>query len=129
MGRIRGWKPHVPFKEGGIYPVCSWKNSVRLAFGRGRQDRENVGAWKTGQQVRPPSGERRGGSNGVSTKGTNEDLQVGDTEGGAPGPELHPVLSSGRQSLETALTSCGTAEGWVWGKEQYRWGHAEQRRQ
>ena len=58
----------------------------------------------------------------MSTKGTNEDLQVGDPEGGAPGPELHPVLSSGRPCLETALTSWGTAEGWAWGKEPYQMG-------
>ena len=42
---------------------------------------------------------------GVSTKGTKEDQQVSGTEQGwSPGPELHPVLSSGRQSLEVALT-------------------------
>lgn len=82
---------------------CSWKNSVRFTLGRGRQDREEDGSLED----QPAGGAtvQGGGPVGVCTKGTKEDLQVGGMERGrSPGPELHPVLSSGRTSLEAALT-------------------------
>lgn len=59
---------------------------------------------------------------GVSTKGTKEDLQVsGPEQGWSPGPELHPVLSSGRQ-FGGGLNQMRIVEGWGWGKEQDQMG-------
>ena len=82
---------------------CSWKNLVRFALGRGRQDREEDGSLE--DQPAGGAAVQGGGPVGVCTKGTKEDLQVADTERGrSPGAELRPVLSSGRKSVEAAFT-------------------------
>lgn len=51
-GRLGKWKPPMPREECGLWPMCSGKSSVRLAFGKCWQDGKVKTGWKVGPAVK-----------------------------------------------------------------------------
>lgn len=117
MGRLRDWKATcAPTRSMTFSLQCSWKNSVRFALGRGRQDREEMGAWKTSQQAGPPSRRRPTGCLHKRDKGGC----VGRGHGARAEPRsrARPVLSSGRKKSVEASSPDENSGGVGLGKEQ-----------